>query len=146
VMRCIQVSHALLDEGYLVRGGIAIGPLWHNSANIVGPAYQQAYALEGGTKDRLPRIVLSPSATALWKSGGPSTGSRMCIDYDGAFMVNGLHDYYVPEQYRSNLQQAFTHYEALAISALNSGLGPREAQKWNWMKQYIADERRLSCP
>jgi hypothetical protein len=146
VMRCIQVSHALLDEGYLVRGGIAIGPLWHSRSNIVGPAYQEAYALESGTKDRLPRIVLSPEATRLWKSGGPSTGSRMCIDYGGAFMVNGLHDYYVPDQYRNNIQRAFAHYEALATGALNSGLRPREAQKWSWMKQYIVDERQISCP
>jgi hypothetical protein len=94
VMRAIQVTHALLDAGYLVRGGIAIGPVWHCRANVVGPAYEEAFALERGGGWQ-PRIVLSAEAERLWKGGGPSSGSRMCIDNEGAFIVNGLHDYYV---------------------------------------------------
>lgn len=144
VMRAIQVTHALLNSGYLVRGGIAIGPVWHSATNVVGPAYQEAYALERRSWE--PRIILSPDATRLWRSGGPSSGSRMCIDYDGAFMVNGLHDYYVPAQYERNLQGAFRHYEAVATSNINSGLAPRELQKWVWMRKYLAAEAAISFP
>lgn len=144
VMRAIQVSHALLNAGYLVRGGIAIGPMWHSLSNVVGTAYQEAYALE--RKSWEPRIVLSDEATRLWQSGGPSTGSRMCIHYDGAFMVNGLHDYYVPAQYERNIQHAFRHYEAVAVANLDAGLGDRDLQKWAWMKKYIADEQAIAFP
>jgi hypothetical protein len=144
VMRTIQVSHALLNAGYLVRGGIAVGPVWHTLSNVVGPAYQEAYFLE--RKSWEPRIILSDDATRLWQSGGPSTGSRMCIHYDGAFMVNGLHDYYVPAQFERNIQQAFRHYEAVAAANLNAELGDRELQKWAWMKKYIADEQGMAFP
>jgi hypothetical protein len=144
VMRAIQVSHALLNAGYLVRGGIAVGPLWHSLSNVVGTAYQEAYALERRSWE--PRIVLSEEAARLWQSSGPSTGSRMCIDYDGAFMVNGLHDYYVPAKFERNIQQAFRHYEAVAIANLLAGLGSREVQKWTWMTKYIADEQAIALP
>jgi hypothetical protein len=144
VMRAIQVSHALLHAGYLVRGGVAVGPVWHSNANVVGPAYQEAFALERGPWE--PRIILSNGATRLWQSGGPSTGSRMCIQYDGAFMVNGLHDYYVPDEYKGNNEEAFRHYAAIADRNLNSGLGVREIQKWTWMKRYIIDEHAASFP
>jgi hypothetical protein len=59
-------------------------------------------------------------------------------------MVNGLHDYYVPAQFERNIQQAFRHYEAVAIANLNAGLGSREVQNWMWMKKYIADERAIA--
>jgi hypothetical protein len=144
VMRAIQVSHALLNAGYLVRGGIAVGSVWHNISNVVGPAYQEAYLLE--QKSWEPRIILSEEAMRLWQSGGPSTGSRMCIHYDGAFMVNGLHDYYVPAQFERNIQKAFRHYEAIASANLNAGLGGRELQKWAWMRKYIAAEQAIAFP
>jgi hypothetical protein len=144
VMRAIQVSHALLDAGYLVRGGIAVGPVWHSLSNVVGPAYQEAYLLEH--KSWEPRIILSDEAMRLWQSGGPSTGSRMCIHYDGVFMVNGLHDYYVPAKFERNIQEAFRHYEAIAAANLNTRLRDRELQKWAWMKKYIADEQAITFP
>jgi hypothetical protein len=138
----MQVS---IDAGYLVRGGIAIGPVWHSRANVVGPAYEEAFALERGGAWQ-PRIVLSAEAERLWKGGGPSSGSRMCIGNEGAFIANGLHDYYVPERFRNNIQEAFQHYETVAERNLTSGLDPHDAQKWAWMKQHILEERRISCP
>lgn len=142
VMRAIQVTHALLDAGYLVRGGIDVGPLWHTRANVVWPAYQEAYLLE--TNADHPRILLSARATPLWKSGGLTSQSRMCIDYQNAFMVNGLHDYYIPQRF-TTIDAAFSHYEAIATHNLGLGLKPGVLQKWIWMRQYIADERAISC-
>ena len=34
VMRVIQISHFLLSRGYLIRGGVSIGPAWHTDSNI----------------------------------------------------------------------------------------------------------------
>jgi hypothetical protein len=146
VMRTIQVSQALLDQGYLVRGGIDVGPVWHTESNIVGPAYQNAYDLERKSTDRAPRILLSPDATNLWTSGGPSIRSRMCIDYRGALMVNSLHEYYVPARFNDDITAAFMRYEEVAADALNSGLGKSATEKWEWMTQYIAYERKNSSP
>lgn len=56
VMRVIQISHMLLSKGYLLRGGISVGPVWHTTQNIVGPAYQEAYRIE--TETLVPRVEL----------------------------------------------------------------------------------------
>lgn len=66
VMRVIQISHILLSKGYLLRGGISVGPVWHTDSNIVGPAYQEAYQIE--TKTLVPRVELSRSAKYHWVS------------------------------------------------------------------------------
>ncbi|MDP1776226.1 MAG: hypothetical protein Q8K94_06370, partial [Moraxellaceae bacterium] len=79
VMRAIQVTHRMLDAGYLLRGGISVGPLWHGDGNLVGPPYQEAYLLEHNGNE--PRIVLSPSAVEHWGKGF-GAGSRMCIRQD----------------------------------------------------------------
>jgi hypothetical protein len=60
VMRSIQISQLFLEAGYLVRGGISVGQVWHTASNIVGPAYQDAFDLE--RKADLPRIILSDAA------------------------------------------------------------------------------------
>jgi len=65
VMRVIQLSHYLLGEGYLTRGGIAIGSVWHTNNNIVGPAYQEAYQLEQNGNE--PIVVLSAAAAKRWR-------------------------------------------------------------------------------
>jgi hypothetical protein len=41
VMRAIQLSHCILQAGYLVSGGISVGRVWHKNSNILGPAYQR---------------------------------------------------------------------------------------------------------
>ena len=40
IMRVIQLTHFFLNAGYLIRGGISVGKVWHTDPNIVGPAYQ----------------------------------------------------------------------------------------------------------
>ena len=34
VMRCIQLTHHFLKAGYLLRGGISTGKVWHNKSNM----------------------------------------------------------------------------------------------------------------
>jgi hypothetical protein len=144
VMRAIQVTHALLNAGYLVTGGIAIGPVWHDESNIVGPAYQDAYRFQQKLSD--PYIDLSPEAKELWLGGGACSTDRMCIEYRGTFMVNGLHPYYVPDQYSQNIERAYGRYEAVAHELISSGLPEKAEKKWKWMQQYIADERGAAFP
>lgn len=137
VMRAIQVTHALLNSGFLVRGGIAIGKVWHSGSNIVGPAYMEAFSLEGTTS--CPRILLSEKAKEYWKCG-PCANSRMCIDYDGQFMVNGLHSDYVPPPYRNDPQNAYVHYDEIATANVNALGSSPAGSKWSWMKTYIGAE------
>jgi len=95
VMRVIQLTHILLNKGYLIRGGISIGDVFHSDSNIIGTAYQEAYSIESQTI--VPRVELSSVAMKHWiKTEG--NDSTMCLDYKNCFMVNGLHDYYIQDK------------------------------------------------
>jgi hypothetical protein len=59
-IKSIQISHAILDMGMLVRGAIAVGGLYRTDSNIVGTGYQEAVK---GEKDAIyPQIILTKSA------------------------------------------------------------------------------------
>jgi hypothetical protein len=135
VMRVIQVTQLLLDFGYLVRGAIEVGKVWHVDTNIVGPAYQEAYRLEPSAK--MPRVILSAAATQLWRTSGESAGNRMCINYEGQYIVNGLHSYYIPARFGGDISAAFNRYAAVVTHNLNAGLDPDCHSKWEWMLQYL---------
>ena len=137
VMRAIQLTHAFAAEGYLVRGEVAIGKAWHTKANIVGPAYIEAYQTEQSAG--MPRILLTPDAREMWSRRRGGT-SRMCIDYRDGFMVNGLFDYYVPGPDPSRAETAFRLYQDHATSALSNCTDESVLQKWRWFKRYLDDE------
>lgn len=137
VMRVIQISHVLLSKGYLIRGGISVGHIWHNGANIVGAAYQEAYQIE--TKTHAPRVELSPGAKELWdRIGGPA--SAMCLDYKGHFMVNVLHDYYVQDDSHGAAERAFEDYSCVVKGNLGVGHPEPVEYKWWWFNQYLESE------
>jgi hypothetical protein len=134
VMRAIQLSHHFLNAGFLVRGGISVGKVWHTDSNIVGPAYQEAYLLEHDGEE--PIIVLSEAAKMHWRGG-----SRMCLQHGGKVFVNGLHDYYIPNNGpHGGIEQAYSHYEALVDQRLAAGLPQSAHSKWSWFKQFLQSE------
>lgn len=53
-----QLMMALMDLGVLVRGGISIGPLYHDTNVVFGPALIEAYKLESRSA-KFPRILVS---------------------------------------------------------------------------------------
>jgi len=110
VMRVIQISHTLLDRGYLIRGGISVGPVWQTHSNIVGPAYQEAYQIE--TKTIVPRVELSQSAKELW-SRTEDSSNTMCLQYRNHFMVNLLHDHYIKDHSRGGAERTFEKYSKI---------------------------------
>lgn len=137
VMRAIQLTHAFAANGYLVRGGISIGKVWHTKSNIVGPAYIEAYQTEQSAD--MPRILLTSDVRDMWNRCRGGT-SRMRIDYRGAFMVNGLFDYYVPGPDASRAAAAFSTYQDHAASVLSNCKNESVLKKWRWFKQYLDDE------
>ncbi|WP_109127450.1 hypothetical protein [Dyella sp. C11] len=162
VMRVIQLTHHLLNEGYLVRGGIAVGKVWHTQSNIVGPAYQEAFALEH--KGCAPCVVLSPSAEAMWTSIMrqqneifPDTPNRMCIRRKvlnksrlsfrekEKFIVNGLHDSYIPNATSPGaLEQRYKHYRKVVDANLRKQHSPEIKRKWRWFDSYLSKESQMA--
>lgn len=60
-IKAIQISHALLNMGLLVRGGIAVGKAYCTDVNIFGSAYLDAYEAKQKTAIT-PRILRHKSA------------------------------------------------------------------------------------
>jgi len=133
-MRVIQLSHYFLGAGYLIRGGISVGKVWHAPSNIVGPAYQEAYSLErqGGE----PVVLLSESAAKHWRFD-----SRMCLRRDEKVFVNGLHDHYIPNRdNHGEIERAYARYNDWAAARLAEPLPTSAKDKWHWFKQFLASE------
>lgn len=136
VMRVIQISHILLLKGYLIRGGISVGNVWHTDSNIVGVTYQEAYQIE--TETKVPRIELSQSAKTLWLEA--KGNNPMCLDYDDHFMVNVLHEYYIQNSSDSVVEKAFESYSRIITRNLDANYPDSIAYKWRWFKQYFESE------
>lgn len=137
VMRVIQISHILQSKGYLLRGGISVGPVWHTASNIVGPAYQEAYQIE--TETLVPRVELSPSAKHHWDTT-EGRSSTMCLEYRDHFMVNVLHDYYIQDHSHGAAERAFENYSRIIESNLGANLPEPVRYKWWWFKEFLERE------
>lgn len=135
IMRAIQLSHFLLNEGYLTRGGISAGKLWHTETNIVGPAYQEAYLLElNGNK---PRIKIHDNALKYW-----SGGSRMCLKDGDVSFVNSLFDFYIPNNNEYGVIEAtYEKYENFALNSISSKLPLSAIKKWKWFQCFLQSEK-----
>lgn len=57
----IHIQIDLICNGILLRGGIAIGKLYHKGNIVFGPAMIQAYLLES-EKAKTPRIIIEPKS------------------------------------------------------------------------------------
>ena len=136
VMRIIQINQILLRNGYLIRGGVSVGPVWHIDSNIVGTAYQEAYLLE--TKTLVPRVELSSNAKAHWIKTEDSI-NKMCLDYKDKFIVNVLHDYYISDM-NSTKEDTFIEYLDIIQKKMNDIHSEHINYKLWWFKQYIENE------
>jgi hypothetical protein len=137
VMRAIQLTHILLTKGYLIRGGISVGEVWHTESNIVGAAYQEAYSIE--SQAIVPRVKLSSAAMDHWNKTEGS-GNKMCLDYKNCFMVNGLHDYYIQDKSHGAAERAFENYARIVNQNIEGNHPESVRYKWWWFKQYLDSE------
>jgi hypothetical protein len=59
------LSHGVLSHGFLLRGGITVGDIYHRDNVIFGPAFNRAYELETAVAIH-PRIIFDPDLPADW--------------------------------------------------------------------------------
>ena len=136
IMRTIQLTHFFLRSGYLIRGGISVGKVWHTDSNIVGPAYQEAYLLEA--KGDKPVVLLSESAQSI-KRWSP----RVCLNHNGKVFVNGLHDFYIPGNTDHGvIEQTYQRYKQLIKERLSSQISEGAKSKWQWFEKYLEAESK----
>ena len=137
VMRVIQLTHIFLAKGYLIRGGVSVGKVWHTDSNIVGPAYQEAYLIE--TKTGVPRVELSNNAKEYWLQRNNSSNS-MCLEYREHFMVNGLHDYYIQDGTHGAAERVFESYVKTINQHIDEETTDKVQYKWWWFGEFLKSE------
>lgn len=137
IMRVIQLTHIFLAKGYLIRGGISVGKVWHTDSNIIGPAYQEAYLIE--TKTGAPRVELSCSAKKHWLQRNDSSNS-MCVEYRERFMVNGLHDYYIQGGTPGSAEEVFESYKETIEKRIREEVIDSVQYKWWWFGEFLRSE------
>jgi hypothetical protein len=142
VMRVIQLTQLLLSKGYLIRGGISTGAVWHGDSNIVGPAYQEAYEIEAETS--APRVELSESAKKLWEHQTEKMFSDMCLNYRDCLMVNGLNSCYILHNSDTDgvVEKTFKTYIDTINSNINNIHNESARYKWWWFKEFFESEIR----
>lgn len=62
------LSLGLLQQGFVLRGGLTIGDLYHQSSMVFGPALLKAHELESRCAV-YPRVILDPMLARNWGQG-----------------------------------------------------------------------------
>ena len=137
-IKSIEIAHKLLEMGFLLRGGIAIGNVWHEPNNIFGTGYIEAYQIEESVKP--PRIVLSKAAMnhlheathynePLHKLGiWLKTKHYLYVDALNPSYIRGIESH-------GRIEHAFSQYRAYICNTLrDEEVGARVRKKWDAMR------------
>lgn len=139
IVKTIQIAQRIMELGYLIRGGISVGSVWHQDQNIFGSGYIDAFQTEQRAVH--PRVMLSRQAAAeLWND--PKQIARsLCIGNDSALIVDVLHSYYLRENAAGLPQEGYFRIVRNHIDAnlQRMSLGSPERSKWEWMVGFFND-------
>jgi len=64
----------MVEHGYLLRGAVTIGDLYHSKDHVVGPAMVKAYRMES-KEANYPRVIVDPQIFALARSNPGETNT-----------------------------------------------------------------------
>ena len=138
-MKTIQIAHRLLRMGFLLRGGITIGTVSHDSHNIYGTGYMDALRTEQEAHN--PKVLLADSAASLLERA-PDCGVLSVFLREGdKWVVNTLEDHH--ETYTGVSGPAahtalFTDYRQTIVRNLEQHpLGSDIRGKWEWMAGFF---------
>lgn len=134
-----------LNKGYLVRGGISYGKLYHKQNIVFGPAMNTAYELESKVAV-YPRIIFDKELVEELINNGDTSLKKIMInsnikteniwkeDFDGKFYLNYLAGakYYIEEEadytyYLNNLRE-------LISKAWRNRTVPAVRAKYGWLR------------
>ena len=136
----------MLRLGFLSRGGIARGPLYHRDGKIFGPAMLEAYRLES-TVAVFPRVILAPEIVEAGLRAAPPSDclvERMIRrNDDGFYMVHSLWAIRLAADAENGFVgewlaivdgiTRFLEYEEDRLTA-----EPHELEKVRWFREYFA--------
>lgn len=149
------ICRGYLFHGFLVRGGIAFGGMYHDGSVAAGPALTDAYNLES-TCALYPRVVLQPSWLAYEDPWGPllEAKSGAMNEWADLRLIRSAPDGYVFVDYlqplRGPMRSDTPDWDGpdmflgparqVIVQGLNKTRGlPAVFEKYRWMAEYFND-------
>ncbi|MBU2812375.1 hypothetical protein HF669_13675 [Acidithiobacillus thiooxidans] len=132
-IKAIQIAHALLDMGFLVRGAIAVGNVHCTKSNIFGTGFQQAVEGEKTAVD--PQIILNESAVQALDGLKGSIYGNLGIfakNNSGQIILDSIYpeQHYLPNK-NGDVEEYFKKYRQIIMNNL-SHRNPEARRKWLW--------------
>ena len=137
-VKTIQIAQKLLRSGHLLRGGISVGPVWHDETNIFGTGYIEAFKTEQAADH--PHVVLSESAGKAWAEVlGLVPG--LAAKYEGRLSLDVLNPAYLQgAEVHGAIEDFFADTKECITSNLRSlPLGSASRAKWEWFAGFYND-------
>lgn len=132
MIRAVSVWSLMLlrDHGILVRGGMAVGPLYHDQQVVYGPALVDAYLLES-REAKTPRILireedLEPALKSCGKSSRELNRVRFLRGEDGKLFLHTFEDFDLP-----SLEKCLERVKKMDRT------DPGAEEKLQWMEHYL---------
>ena len=130
-MLMVSLADIALCSGFLIRGGVAKGNMYHLNKIIFGKAYNRAYTLESEIAN-YPRIIIDKDVIDDKQVRNPEfIKSFYAEDIDGLYIMNFI-------QYLSSGSN-FNKYLTIinnTINALEEG-NIKSLVKWRWFKHHF---------
>lgn len=141
-IKAIQLAHQLLKMGFLLRGGVAVGPVYRTTNNIFGTGYQDAFETEAKLA-RMPRVLLHRSAVAALESGVHSVFPMRLLsifmkEVDD-YMLDTLNSHwsYIGDSRDYDVLGIFNAYKVKIEKALSELPAGEPREKWKWMAAFF---------
>lgn len=136
VAKCIEIGSKLLEMGFLLRGAIARGSVWHDASNVIGTGYIEAYQLKS-TQAIEPRIILSEAMADAWKASPQAPSTMVLLDEDGRLYCNILHPHYVRgAEMHGRIESYFDQVKAWISVQTDAEIADGARRKWLKMREY----------
>lgn len=140
-----RICLGLLQLGFLARGGVTIGDLYHEDNLVFGPALNRAYEIES-KEAKFPRLICDESVVKLFDK--QTMDHELMVDEnDGKYIV----DLYSPplakapsDVWRQFLDNYYKFAETLKMieSKIGSLGETRKRKKWEYMKAYVEKAKK----
>ncbi|MBY2988665.1 hypothetical protein [Rhizobium leguminosarum] len=125
-----EFQSSMLFSGFLIRGGITTGPMFHRGRIAFGPAFNRAYELEAKIA-HVPRVVIDPSIAADVKRQAKTVPKHW------TFVQQDVDGYFYPEY-------LMVHARSATATRITTGFidrcladfrsEPRVLAKYEWLR------------
>ncbi|WP_422016797.1 hypothetical protein [Reyranella sp.] len=146
-----MLARYLLAHGFATRGGITVGPVFHEGRVVVGPALITAYELE--KRAVYPRVILDDVAMEYWRTEfvegtPPPYAGWIKQDRDGEYFIDLFTDWsgvrqmadFVAEDRIPAEPKEFSKLVAAHIAEGRTSDIPSVRAKWEWLHSQSRDE------